>query len=86
MCCLVRAGKHVNDIPAIARQPFITTIAGQLEAVFSVVSAPRLYGENPRQAERGFDERPSIFIRGKPLFSSERVLHKDYDSSRHQGT
>jgi hypothetical protein len=25
------------------------------------------------------DERPSIFIRGKPIFSSERVLHKDYD-------
>jgi hypothetical protein len=25
------------------------------------------------------DERPSIFIRDKPNFSSERVLHKDYD-------
>jgi hypothetical protein len=24
------------------------------------------------------DERPSIFIRDKPIFSSERVLHKDY--------
>jgi hypothetical protein len=26
-----------------------------------------------------FDKRPSIFIRDKPIFSSERVLHKDYD-------
>jgi hypothetical protein len=24
------------------------------------------------------DERPSIFIRDKPIFSSERMLHKDY--------
>jgi hypothetical protein len=24
------------------------------------------------------DERPGIFIRDKPTFSSERVLHKDY--------
>jgi hypothetical protein len=24
------------------------------------------------------DERPSVFIRGKLIFSSERVLHKDY--------
>jgi hypothetical protein len=24
------------------------------------------------------DERPRIFIRGKPIFSSERMLHKDY--------
>jgi hypothetical protein len=23
-------------------------------------------------------ERPSIFIRDKPIFSSERTLHKDY--------
>jgi hypothetical protein len=40
---LVTAGKHVNDIRAIARQPFITTIEGLLEVVFSVESAPRLY-------------------------------------------
>jgi hypothetical protein len=26
------------------------------------------------------DERPSIFIRDKPIFSSERMLHKDYYS------
>jgi hypothetical protein len=26
-----------------------------------------------------FDERPGIFIRDKPIFSSERMLHKDYD-------
>jgi hypothetical protein len=25
------------------------------------------------------DERPSIFIRDKPILSSERMLHKDYD-------
>jgi hypothetical protein len=25
-----------------------------------------------------FDERPSIFLRDKPLFSSQRTLHKDY--------
>jgi hypothetical protein len=24
------------------------------------------------------DERPSIFIRDKPIFSSERMLHKAY--------
>jgi hypothetical protein len=24
------------------------------------------------------DERPSIFIRDKPIFSSERMLHRDY--------
>jgi hypothetical protein len=24
------------------------------------------------------DERPSIFIRDKSIFSSERMLHKDY--------
>jgi hypothetical protein len=24
------------------------------------------------------DERPSMFIRDKPIFSSERMLHKDY--------
>jgi hypothetical protein len=25
-----------------------------------------------------FDERPRIFIRDNPIFSSERVLHKAY--------
>jgi hypothetical protein len=25
------------------------------------------------------NERPSIFIRDKSIFSSERMLHKDYD-------
>jgi hypothetical protein len=28
---------------------------------------------------RTFDKRPGIFIRDKPFFSSERMLHKDYD-------
>jgi hypothetical protein len=27
---------------------------------------------------RTLDERPSIFIRDKPIFSSQRLLHKDY--------
>jgi hypothetical protein len=27
---------------------------------------------------RALDERPSIFLRDKPIFSSERMLHKDY--------
>jgi hypothetical protein len=42
MRCLVAAGKHVNDIRAIVRQPPITT-EKLLEAAFSVGSAPRLY-------------------------------------------
>jgi hypothetical protein len=25
------------------------------------------------------DEKPSIFIRNKPIFSSERILLEDYD-------
>jgi hypothetical protein len=29
-------------------------------------------------AIRTLDERPNIFIRDKPTFSSERMLHKDY--------
>jgi hypothetical protein len=28
---------------------------------------------------RTLDERPSIFIRDKPILSSEKMLHKDYD-------
>jgi hypothetical protein len=28
---------------------------------------------------RTLDDRPSIFVGGNPIFSSERVLHKDYD-------
>jgi hypothetical protein len=30
-------------------------------------------------ATRPLDERPSIFISNKPIFSSERMLEKDYD-------
>jgi hypothetical protein len=52
MRCLVTTGKLVNDIRAIAGQPHITTIEKLLEAVFSVGSAPKLYNENPRPAER----------------------------------
>jgi hypothetical protein len=51
MLCLVTAGKHVNDIRAIARQPPTTTIEKLLKAVFSVGSSPRLYNENLRPAE-----------------------------------
>jgi hypothetical protein len=28
---------------------------------------------------RTLDKGPSIFIRDKPIFKSERILHKDYD-------
>jgi hypothetical protein len=31
---------------------------------------------NPGRLDR--DERPSIFVRDKPIFSLERLLHKDY--------
>jgi hypothetical protein len=30
-------------------------------------------------AIRTLDGRPSIFIRDNPIFSSERILRKDYD-------
>jgi hypothetical protein len=52
MRCLVAAGKHVSNIRAIARQPPMTKIRKLLEAVSSVGSAPRLYSEDPRPAER----------------------------------
>jgi hypothetical protein len=48
---LVPAGKHVNDIQTIAKQPPITTTEELLVAVFSVGSSPRLRSEDPRQAE-----------------------------------
>jgi hypothetical protein len=51
MRCLVTAGKHINNIQAIARQPPITTIEELLRAVFSVGSAPGLYNEDPRPAQ-----------------------------------
>jgi hypothetical protein len=28
--------------------------------------------------KRILDERPSIFLRDKPIFSSEKMLHNDY--------
>jgi hypothetical protein len=46
MRCLVTAGKHVNDIRAIARQPPITT-EKLLEAVFSVGSARSYIARTP---------------------------------------
>jgi hypothetical protein len=45
------AGKHINNIRAIARQLPISAVEGSLEAVFSVGSALRLYSEDPRPAE-----------------------------------
>jgi hypothetical protein len=51
MRCLVTAGKHVNNIRDIGRQPSITTIEGLLEAAFSVGSDPRLYSEETRPAQ-----------------------------------
>jgi hypothetical protein len=51
MRCLVTAGKHVNKILAIVRQPPVTAVEGLLEAVFSVGSALRPYSEDPRPAE-----------------------------------
>jgi hypothetical protein len=50
MRCLVTGGKHVNGVRTMASQPPIT-IQELLEVMFSVVSAPRLYSENPRPAE-----------------------------------
>jgi hypothetical protein len=54
MRCWVTVGKHVNDIRTIARQPPITTIDKLLEAVFSVVSTPRIYSEDPRQCRASY--------------------------------
>jgi hypothetical protein len=48
-----------------------------LDAVFSLLSVPRLQNED-RESDFDIDERPNIFIRDKPIFSSEKVLHKDY--------
>jgi hypothetical protein len=39
-----------------------------MEAVFSMQSIPKLYNENQRS-----------FMTNKPILSSERMLHKDYD-------
>jgi hypothetical protein len=50
MRCLVTAGKHVNIIRAIDREPPIRIIEELLEVV-SVGSTLRLCSENPRPAE-----------------------------------
>jgi hypothetical protein len=54
MRCLVTAGKHVNNIRAVARQPPITTIEKQLVAAFSVGTNPMLYNEETRLKKAGF--------------------------------
>jgi hypothetical protein len=46
--CLVTAGKHVNNIRAIARQLPVTTTEELLEAVFSAMG---LYNKDPRPAK-----------------------------------
>jgi hypothetical protein len=48
---LIMAGKYINNIRTLARQPPIPTIEGLLEAVFSVGFNPRPYSEDPRPAE-----------------------------------
>jgi hypothetical protein len=53
---LVTAGKHVNNIRAIARQPPITTIEERLGAVFSVGSAPGVKNEDPPGRQRELRE------------------------------
>jgi hypothetical protein len=53
---LVTAVKRFNDIWAIARQPSMTTLAGLLEAVFSVGSAPRLYNEDTSRAAVSYQQ------------------------------
>jgi hypothetical protein len=39
---------------------------------------PKLSKENRVADIHGLDEKASKFIRDKPIFSSERMLHKDY--------
>jgi hypothetical protein len=48
---MVTAGKHINNIRAIARQPSITTIEELLRAVFSFGSVQKLYDQDPRPAQ-----------------------------------
>jgi hypothetical protein len=46
--------------------------------VFCVVCLEATYWHQDRLADCTLNERPSILIRDKPIFSSERILHKDY--------
>jgi hypothetical protein len=38
----------------------------------------RIFNNVATCAIHTLDERPSTFIRDKPIFSAERMLHKDY--------
>jgi hypothetical protein len=49
--CLVMAGKHVNNIRALSKQPSMTTVEKLLKTLFSAGSAPMLYNPYPRSAE-----------------------------------
>jgi hypothetical protein len=43
--------------------------------MFSIRSDPRIYKRSHHNIQSVI---PSIFVRDKPIFSSERMLHKDY--------
>jgi hypothetical protein len=47
ICCLVAAGKHVNNIGTFVKQLLIITIEKLLEAIFSVASAWMPYIQDP---------------------------------------
>jgi hypothetical protein len=47
-------------------------------AMSSTWSVPRCYKQHAICVKCTFDEIPSIFVRDKPIFSSERMLLKDY--------
>jgi hypothetical protein len=52
---------------------FIGLNASREEKAFPIPGRPMLH------VRYVYMTRPSIFIRDKPIFSSERMLHKDYD-------
>jgi hypothetical protein len=60
------------------------TMEEPLEAVFYAVRAEAIH-PGPKLKGKIFnnmltlDERPSIFITDKPIFSSQRMLHMEYD-------
>jgi hypothetical protein len=72
MRCLVAAGKHVDDIQAIAEQPPITTIEKLLEAVFSVGSSPRLYSDDVSSVA-GYSPDSNDVSAGRRRISTVRI-------------
>jgi hypothetical protein len=65
------ARQCLSNRHVIAATVAYAEIGGLLEAVFSVESVPRQYNEEQLPL---WDS-----IRDKPIFTSERTLHKDYD-------